>query len=77
MFGDGTDFTREELQTFVDVYDAHGVQLDWNKGDIAVVCNHRWAHGRPRFELLPGQRRELGVVLGQTYTRVGQLEEKW
>lgn len=76
-FGDGSDFTREELQTFVDVYDAHGVRIDWHKGDVAILCNLRWAHGRPRYELGPGQRRELGVILGETYDRVGQRDDKW
>lgn len=76
-FGDGTDFTRQELQTFVRVYDLHGLPLDWCQGDVAVICNHRWAHGRPAFSLAQGEERTLGVVLGETYQRKGQREGKW
>eukprot|EP00930_Biecheleria_cincta_P047472 TRINITY_DN32919_c0_g1_i1.p1 TRINITY_DN32919_c0_g1~~TRINITY_DN32919_c0_g1_i1.p1 ORF type:complete len:412 (-),score=69.49 TRINITY_DN32919_c0_g1_i1:328-1488(-) len=76
-FGDGTDFTRQELQTFVRVYDMHGLPLDWCQGDVAVVCNHRWAHGRPAFNLARGEERTLGVVLGEMYQREGQREGKW
>lgn len=75
-FGDGSDFTREELHTLIDVYDQHGVRIDWRAGDVAIMCNHQWAHGRPGYTLLPGQRRELAVMLGKTYERVGQLDGK-
>jgi len=76
-YGDGTDFTREELQLYVDVYDAYGVPLWWRTGDVAVVCNHRWAHGRPSYELAEGEERTLGVVLGEMYPRLGQYDNKW
>jgi len=76
-FGDGSDFTREELQTFVRVYDLHGLPLDWSQGDVAVVCNHRWAHGRPAFSAGPGEQRSLGVVLGEMFEREGQHKGKW
>ena len=76
-YGDGTDFTREELQLYVDVYDAYGVPLWWHTGDVAVVCNHRWAHGRPSYALEEGEERTLGVVLGQMYPRLGQYDNKW
>merc|ERR1711964_715377 len=52
-FGDGSDLTRQELQQYVDVYDEFGVKIEWNKGDVHVVCNWRWAHGRPAYFLKP------------------------
>ena len=76
-FGDLSEMTREEKQLFIDVYDRAGVRVDWNVGDIAVVCNWRWAHGRPGIHLDPGERRELGVMLGATFTRQGDLPDKW
>jgi len=76
-FGDGEVMTREEKQQFVDVYDAHGVPIYWSQGDISVVCNFRTAHGRPGLTLDKGERRELGVVLGETFSRVGDLSDKW
>jgi len=76
-FGDDSEFTREELQTFVDVYDNHGIPIKWEKGDIAGICNYRFAHGRPGFSVQEGEERELGVILGQMYRRKGQRDDKW
>ncbi len=76
-FGDLTEMTREEKALFVDVYDRFGVPIDWNVGDIALICNYRWAHGRPGIHLKGDERRELGVLLGETFERVGDLPDKW
>ncbi|MDX2378489.1 MAG: TauD/TfdA family dioxygenase [Acidimicrobiia bacterium] len=76
-FGDGTEFTRHELEQYVAVYDAHGTPIDWSVGDVAIVCNYRFAHGRPEIRLEPGQDRELGVMLGEQFDRVGALDDKW
>jgi hypothetical protein len=76
-YGDGTPFTRDELQQFVDVYDRFGTPIDWNVGDVAVICNHRFAHGRPGIELATGERRELGVVLGSQFDRRGTRPDAW
>lgn len=76
-YGDDTEFTREELQTYVDVYDRFGLPINWRLGDVAIVCNWRWAHGRPSYDLEPGERRELGVVLGETFGRLGDFPGKW
>eukprot|EP00928_Gymnodinium_smaydae_P030626 TRINITY_DN22723_c0_g2_i1.p2 TRINITY_DN22723_c0_g2~~TRINITY_DN22723_c0_g2_i1.p2 ORF type:complete len:106 (+),score=19.19 TRINITY_DN22723_c0_g2_i1:37-318(+) len=71
LFGDETEMTNEERQTFVDVYDAFGMPIRWKPGDIAIMCNYRWAHGRPGYEMREGEKRELGVILGEPYERVG------
>lgn len=76
-FGDDEVMTREEKQTFVDVYDKYGIPIYWSKGDIAVICNFRTAHGRPQYALEDDEKRELGVVLGETFSRVGDLPDKW
>jgi len=76
-FGDDEVMTREEKQEFVDVYDRHGVPIWWKKGDISVICNFRTAHGRPQYGLEDDEKRELGVVLGETFSRVGDLPDKW
>ena len=73
-YGDGTEFTRDELAEFLEVYDLFGYPIKWAPGDIAVICNWRWAHGRPKIELNEGEVRELGVVLGPTFKRVGQKD---
>lgn len=76
-FGDDSDFTVDELRTFVDVYDRFGTPIDWRVGDVAVICNYRFAHGRPAIHLGPDEHRELGVVLGGSFERVGAVPGKW
>jgi len=76
-FGDLTEMTRDEKRLFVDIYDRYGIRVDWNVGDVVIVCNYRFAHGRPGIHLDDGERRELGVLLGDTFERVGHLDDKW
>lgn len=76
-FGDGTEMTREEKQQFVDVYDRYGTPIQWQQGDVAIICNYRFAHGRPAIHLSEGETRELGVLVGEDFPRVGDLPDKW
>lgn len=76
-FGDLSEMTRAEKALFVDIYDRFGVPIDWNVGDLALVCNYRWAHGRPGIVLEGDEQRELGVLLGETFERVGDRADKW
>jgi len=78
-YGDDTDMTQDELRQFVDIYDKYGIALEWKVGDVAILCNYRWAHGRPIYDLKAdgSEERELGVVLGDVFQRVGQREDKW
>jgi len=76
-FGDGSEMTQQEKQQFVDVYDDFGIQIPWSVGDIAIACNYRFAHGRPSVQLAPGEERELGVLIGESYERVEIVEGKW
>jgi hypothetical protein len=76
-FGDDSDFTHDELQQYVDVYDNFGTPLDWRVGDVGVVCNYRFAHGRPAVHLNGDEERELGVMLGEPFERVGDLPHAW
>lgn len=76
-YGDGTQFTYEEKKLFVEVYDRYGFPIPWQTGDMAFICNYRMAHGRPGIKLLPGENRELGVILGKTFTRQGSRNGCW
>lgn len=76
-YGDDSAMTQDELKQFVDVYDKYGIGLKWKQGDIAIMCNYRWAHGRPVYELEEGEERELGVVLGSVFDRQGQRDDKF
>lgn len=76
-FGDDTEFTREEREEFVAVYDRFGMRIDWSVGDVAIVDNFRFAHGRPGIHLDEGEQRKLGVLLGERFDRLGQRNDKW
>jgi hypothetical protein len=77
LFGDGEHFTLEEKQEWTDAYDLFGIPIPWQAGDVAVLCNYRFAHGRPGIELLPGEKRELGVMLGNFFERKEARDDKW
>jgi Taurine catabolism dioxygenase TauD, TfdA family len=76
-FGDDTEFSPHEIQQWLDLYDEFGMPLNWQRGDVGVICNYRWAHGRPGIRLGEGEGRKLGVVLGNQYERAGVLPDKW
>jgi Taurine catabolism dioxygenase TauD, TfdA family len=76
-FGDDTDFTVDELREFVDVYDRFGSPIDWRVGDVGIICNYRFAHGRPSIALGEHEERELGVLLGEPFRRIGHLGTAW
>jgi hypothetical protein len=40
------------------------IEVPWETGEAAVLDNILWSHGRPEMTLNPGERRDLGVVLG-------------
>ena len=75
-FGDNEVMSRAEKQEFVNAYDAAGVRLPWSKGDVAVACNIRTAHGRPAIHLDDGDVRQLGVVLGPVMRKKGVYAER-
>ncbi len=76
-FGDGSEMTAEEKALFLKIYDDYGMPIEWKVGDIALICNYRFAHGRPAIHLQPGEERELGVLIGESYDRVGDVDGKW
>ena len=76
-FGDDSDFTQDELRQFVEVYDRFGSPIDWRVGDVGIICNYRFAHGRPSITLGQDEARELGVLLGEPFRRVGDVTGAW
>lgn len=76
-FGDDTEFTHEEWKQWIGLYDKYGVGVPWKVGDIVVLCNYQWAHGRPGYTLEAGETRRLGVTLANPFRRVGDLPDKW
>jgi len=76
-FGDGEVMTRDEKKFWNECYEEHGTPIAWGKGDLAIICNYRTAHGRPMYQLDKDERRDLAVILGETYTRQGELDGKF
>jgi hypothetical protein len=76
-FGDDSEMSEAEKHLFVDIYDRFGFPIPWKQGAIAVVCNYRYAHGRPAIHLDSGESRELGVIVGDGFERVGDVAGKW
>jgi hypothetical protein len=70
-WGDDEPTTYQERWQWCHAYDLGGCKIDWKVGDAALICNYRWAHGRPAINLKPGERREIGVRLGETLHRQG------
>lgn len=76
-FGDDSEFSRAELEEMVSHYDRFGIKVDWRVGDVTVFDNFRFAHGRPGIELGDGEERQLGVMLGPKFDRIGTCADKW
>lgn len=76
-FGDDSEFTAAERRQWLDAYGQHGTPINWRPGDVAVIDNSRFAHGRPGIELAPGEQRVLGVMLGDQFDRVGARPDAW
>jgi len=76
-FGDGIEMTLEEKRLFLKIYDDYGIPINWKVGDVALICNYRFAHGRPAVHLQEGEERELGVLIGESFDRLQTREDKW
>ena len=76
-FGDGSEMTPEEKQLFIKIYDDYGIPIAWKVGDVALICNYRFAHGRPAVHLKEGEERELGVLIGESFERLQSFDDKW
>lgn len=76
-FGNGEEITSAQVHQFIDLYDQFGMPIEWAQGDVGIVCNYRFAHGRPAIHLGPGERRELGVMIGAAFERDEALPGKW
>jgi len=62
-FGDNTGFSKDFLDTIVDIAKQHSYNLSWQDGDVAVVDNNLAMHGRLPFS--GDRKRKVLVVLGR------------
>merc|ERR1712037_550007 len=54
-----------EKKFWNECYEENGIPIAWKKGDLAIICNYRTAHGRPAYELDKDERRDLAVIWGR------------
>jgi len=73
VLGDGSEFSREDLQTYIDAYDENSIEVEWQKDDLVIFCNYRYAHGRPAYTVPEGESRELYVTMGPPLKRHGEV----
>ena len=76
-FGDDSEISRDEREQWIDLYDRYGTPINWRQGDVSVICNFRFAHGRPGIHLDDGEARTLGVLLGENFDRRGARNDRW
>lgn len=62
-FGDNTGFSKDFLNTIVDIAKQHSYNVSWQDGDVAVVDNNLAMHGRLPFS--GDRKRKVLVVLGR------------
>jgi len=55
-WGDGEEFSDDEINTIGELIHAHSESVELNTGDMVVLDNTRWGHGREPYE---GERRIL------------------
>jgi alpha-ketoglutarate-dependent taurine dioxygenase len=63
LWGDGAELSREETQTLLHTAWRHSVLFRWKKGDVLILDNILWGHGRLNVQ---GSRRII-AALGQSY----------
>ena len=72
QFGDGSEFSEEEIKLFAQITNQYGYPVKWAPERVAVLKNRRFAHARPPYALPEGETREMGVVLMNATPRAGQ-----
>ena len=65
VWGDGTELSAEERQSIKDFYKKTSIDIDWEVGDILVLDNLWYSHGRDAFE----GYREVSVMIGDSINR--------
>lgn len=59
IFGDGEPIPDATIQRILDVLTEKTENIDWQDGDLAIIDNMRWMHGRAPFT---GSRKVLAAM---------------
>jgi alpha-ketoglutarate-dependent taurine dioxygenase len=72
-YGDGTDIEEDVLELIRDIYEAVKVKFKWQKGDLLLLDNMLYSHGREPFA---GERQTLvGMATACDAASMVPLEE--
>ena len=71
LWGDGTEITVEEHAAISVAYDRATVHLALQKGDVVIMDNYKWAHGRTSYSNAPngGSKRSVMALLSENIPR--------
>ena len=64
QYGNGEEFSDEDIEIIHAAFAKYRVAIQWENGLIAILDNVRWTHARLAYTLFPGDKRILGVALG-------------
>jgi hypothetical protein len=67
-YGSGGDISSDDRDAWWRAVHARSLRIDWKRGDLLVLCNLRWAHGRP-VALSGSVGRQLAVTFGTKMRR--------
>ena len=70
-YGDGEDFSDQEIDYFVRIFDNYSLPIFWQPGWVAIINNERWTHARPPYILKKNETRTIGLLLGNIKKRLG------
>lgn len=62
-FRDGSTVCEETLKTLVNLCEQHTIEIQWQDGDVAIIDNKRFMHGR-RAITVPLEKRQLHIGMG-------------
>lgn len=68
VFGDGEPIPDTTIQRILDVLTEKTLNIDWQNGDLSIIDNMRWMHGRAPFT---GSRKVL-AAMGQPQKTTAQ-----
>jgi alpha-ketoglutarate-dependent taurine dioxygenase len=49
-FGDGSEISKDHLRRVRDAFSSHSLVFDWRPGDVLLVDNMKFAHGRKPYK---------------------------
>lgn len=74
-WGNGDEFSQEEIELLTQIYDNNVIEMKLNKGDLILIDNLRYVHGRTSYvdttthPKLTNIKRRMGAVMMGLYDR--------